>query len=472
MARILLINPHNPSFVFSEERHIPLSLLYLSSYLKKDGHLRSFIDIGNDQITSYMERTNFDIEKYYADKIKHKILDFIPCIIGISVHFAGRFQPAITIAKLIKKEFPNIPIVLGGIHPTLFPKEILKEYNCIDFAIQGESEVSFRKLVNSIENNTYIFDNIDGLAFRRKGEIVINKKNKFIREVDSIPFPDYNLVNIKDYYFDTSQWINPKKLPVNLSVYILSSRSCPRQCTFCSMFVVHGPSYRMRSATNVVDEIEYLYNEFDQRYFSFVDDNFSLNKVRTVEICQEILKRGLNIQFDTPNGLEISSLDEGVLDGLVRAGMVKTCLAIESGSSDIRKAINKRLSQKKIIEVFKILNKYPQLAYNVFFIIGFPGETQQTLKETQSLIKQLKLKKAIVSFATPFPGTELYKECIDNDLLDIAKENLHNIDNFYFAHNIPFFKPYNLEIQELVDFRLKVYKELNMRKQLNVLCRR
>ncbi|KAF0135261.1 MAG: radical SAM domain-containing protein [Candidatus Saganbacteria bacterium] len=465
MAKILLINPHNPDFIFSEERHIPLGILYLSSSLKKNGHEVLFIDVSNDQITAVSEKTKFNFEEYYKSKMQKIISDFKPDLIGISIHCSVRFSPAIAIGKSIKVDYPLIPIVFGGIHPTIFSRQILAEYDCVDFILQGESESSLIELVNAIENKINGFNRIDGLAYRINGEVSVNKKEKYIEDIDGIPFPDYSLVNIKDYYFNTSKWINPRKLPINLSLYVLSSRSCPRQCTYCSMFLAHGRKHRMRSASNVVDELEYLYFHLNHHYFSFMDDNLTLNKNRTIEMCNLIISKGLNIQFDTPNGLDLNTIDEEVIEALINAGLVRTCLAVESGSPEIRMSINKRLTQENIIAAFNNIKKYPKLAYNVFFIVGFPNETHETLQETYELIKQLELKRAVISFATPFPGTKLYDECVANNLLIIDQANLHNTGSFYYANDTPFIKPYKLEKQDIIDFRLKVYEELGMLKE-------
>lgn len=472
MANVLLINPQQSSRdLFSQERHIPLSILYLSASLKKGGHEAKFIDISNMQISSEMKKQMFDFDKYYKTYVKKTMVEFQPDVVGISVHYAGRFKSAVLIANDLKADYPSVPIVIGGIHPTIFPKEILDEYKDFDFVLQGESEETMVQLVNALENINEIPDSIDGLAYRENGKVIVNSKRKFISKIDNIPFPDYDMINITDYYFDTSKWINPRKLPINVSIYILSSRSCPHQCSYCSMFLAHGPKYRMRSANNVLDEIEMLYNEYNHRYFSFMDDNFTLNKRRTLEICSGIIDRGLNIQFDTPNGLQISTLDDEVIEVLVQAGMVKCCLAIESGSTKIRKKIGKRLAQEKIYSVFESIRKYPNLAFNTFFIIGFPDETFDTLEETYLLIMKLRLPKAILSFATPFPGTELFDECIDNNLLKANYEDgLHNMEDFYYANDSPFIKPYALNKHDLIDFRLKVYRELSMTKELEYLA--
>jgi len=463
MTKIFLVNPHSPSFLAVKERNIPLGLLYLSSFLKKSGHQVRFKDIHNDQITCEINKTTYSFPHYYDSQIRKIVEEFKPDLVGISVHFSGRFKPAIELAQRLKKEEPELPVAIGGIHPSIFPREILEEYTCFDYLFQGESEESLVQLANSFEDEKYDFRSIDGLGYRENGKIVINDKRNFIDNVDTIPFPDYNLIDLEDYYFDTSKWVSPKKLPINTNIHILSSRSCPRQCTYCSMFLALGPKYRMRSADNVVNEIEYLYNKFNHKYFSFMDDNFTLNKKRAIEICNKIVERGLNIQFDSPNGLDVNTLDEELFEALVAAGLVRTCLAIESGSPEIRRSVNKNLTQKKIYEVYESIRKFPQLVFNSFFIVGFPLETKETLEETYKLIKDLKLSKAIISFATPFPGTELYRECVDNNLIDVdLGEGLHNINKFFYASNTPFIKPYKLKKQDLIDFRLKIYEELHM----------
>jgi anaerobic magnesium-protoporphyrin IX monomethyl ester cyclase len=470
LAKVFLINPCSPeSNITRKERYITLGILYLSSFLKKSGHEVRFLDLNNEQINCMVEGVDFNQSEYYDREIRKVITDFKPDLIGFSVHYSGRFHPAIEVCKMIKNDYPQIQIVIGGIHPTIFPKKILDEYDCVDFILQGESEESLVALVDNVDKKVNDYEKVDGLAYRIDGRAIVNKKINFIDNLDKIPFPDYDLVDVEKYYFDTSNWINPKGLAINLSLYILTSRSCPRQCTYCSMFIAHGPKYRMRSADNIISEIEYLYHRYNQRYFSFMDDNFTLNKKRTIEICSGILAKGLDIQFDTPNGLELNTLDEEIIDVLVETGLVKTCLAIESGSPEIRKSINKRLTQEKIFSIFNTVKKYSELSYNVFFIIGFPNETHQTLEETYQLIKQLELKNAVISFATPFPGTQLYNECVANNLIEIDHENMHNYGQFYYANEEPFIKPHNLEKEDLVNFRLKVYTELHIKRSLEPL---
>jgi magnesium-protoporphyrin IX monomethyl ester (oxidative) cyclase len=234
--------------------------------------------------------------------------------------------------------------------------------------------------------------------------------------------------------------------------------------------MTHGTKFRPRSARNVVDEIEYLYKKYNHRYFSFVDDNLTFNKARTLDICNEIIYRGLDIQFDTPNGLSIKHLDKEAMDGLVKAGLIRVCVAPESGSDFIRnKVIRKGLSRNEIYSFFDIIKDYKELYVKAFFVIGFPEETSQTLNDTYEMIKQIPVQQISIFNAVPFPGTPLFEQCKREGLIDIPLDNLHNLDTFanYNESDTPFIKPYKLKLQSLMEFRQKAYDYISHRNPRN-----
>jgi len=455
MARILLVNPHSSPPVDSDERVITLPLLYISSYLKQFGHEVLFIDLYNEQRMEYTNGNVFDMESLFSSKYYKQILDFNPDIAGVTVHYSGRFFPAIEFIQLFNNYFPDISCVIGGIYPTLFSEEILSRYEPVDFILKGESEETFLQLIDCLNNKSGSLKEIDGLTYRINDKIINNEKKNFISNLDLIPFPDYDLIDIKEYFFDTSEWYNPKQYPININIPILTTRSCPNQCTYCSMYKVHGRGFRKRSVNNVVDEIEYLYNKFNLKYFSFTDDNLTFDKGRIIKICSEIVNRGIEIQFDTPNGLDMNRLDSDVISALVGAGLVKTSLAVESGSPKIRKSINKYLEQEKIYEVVDAVRKYPELKFSLLFVIGFPEDTLETLDETYNLIKELGIDKFSMNYAVPYPGTKLFHECKDNKLIELSTAVFLNIPNLSHHTKVPFIKPYKLEKEDLIDFREK-----------------
>lgn len=459
--KIFLVSPPVPETYHNREFYVPLGLLYLAAVLQKNGDEVKILDL---KCPKYEHNDRY---KHFEEILIDAIALFKPDIIGFGCVFSGNFPDILKFSKTTKSKFNDIPIVLGGIHPTIYPYEILDNCPSIDWIVIGEGEESIIQLVDTIKKNMFEFEKIDGFAYRKNGKIFVNPKRHFIQYLDTIPFPAYNLINIEDYYIDTSNWHNPKKLPINTSLPIITSRSCPNRCNFCSMYTVMGPRWRARSPENVVDEIEYLYNRFNHRHFSIMDDNFSLNKNRVLEICGQIIKRNLNIQFETPNGLSINTLDEEVLDALVSAGMVRTGLAIESGSDFIRnKIIRKNLSREKIYEVAKLVKKYKQLNVAAFFIIGMPEETKETLEDTYKMIKDIDVDRVYLMNLVPFPGTEVFKQSLRDDLLlDADPKNLYLANDRYLTnYDQIFLKPYNLTVQDLKDARAKCEELIAVKK--------
>jgi magnesium-protoporphyrin IX monomethyl ester (oxidative) cyclase len=463
--KILFVNPPVPQDYYNKEVYLPSSLLYLSAVLQKNGEEIKILDL---KCPKYANQDN--PQKHYEDVLIDTISSFQPELIGFGCLFSGNFPELLKLSIVSKKKFDKIPIIIGGIHPTIYAKEILTNCPSIDYIILGEGEESIVQFINTIKTNCPDFEKIDGFAYRMNGRVVVNPKKHFIEDSDTIPFPAYNLIDLKDYYVDTSNWHNPKKLPINTSVPIISSRSCPNRCNFCSMFLAMGPRWRPRSPKNVVDEIEHVYHKYNHRHFAFMDDNFSLNKSRVLEICNQIIERNLDIQFETPNGLAIATLDEEVLDALVSAGMVRTYLAIESGSDFIRnKIMRKNLRREKIYEIVKLIRKYKQLNAAAFFIMGMPEETRETLMDTYTMIEDIEVDRIFLMNIVPFPGTEVFEQALrDNLLVDTDINNLYLVGNRYLTnYNRFFLKPYKLDIKDLQEFRAKCEKLMAVKKSIS-----
>lgn len=466
--RILLVNTPIPTMYYNREFYAPSSLMYLGAVLQNNGDEVKLLDL-----KTMMPEDTKNPMPFYEKILLKTVKSFSPDLIGISCLFSGNFPDLLKISIFLKKHHKDIPIVIGGIHPTIYAEKILKDCPSIDYVVIAEGEESTAQMVNAIKNGSYDFGKIDGFAYRKNGKVHVNKKTKYIQNLDSLPFPAYNLIDIKDYYEDTSNWHNPRNLPINTTLPIISSRSCPNRCNFCSMFMVMGPRWRARSAKNVVDEIEYLYNKYDHHHFSFMDDNFTLNKRRTLEICSDIISRGLEIQFETPNGISINTLDEEVMDALINAGLVRTYLAIESGSEYIRnKVMGKHLTTEKIYEVTNLAKSYKQLVVKAYFIIGMPEETHETLEDTYNMIKKIDVDRIYLHNVIPFPGTAVFEQAKrDNLLVDLNPETLFKSNQLYITnYDRIFIKPYNLELDDLREFRKRCNKliESQQRKRLTI----
>jgi anaerobic magnesium-protoporphyrin IX monomethyl ester cyclase len=472
--RILFINPHlalmaKQNIDYSD--YFPGGILSLATVMHEKKYDVKIIDANNIYVNLF--RSNTFNEDEFLKSICDQFKDFIPDYVGIGCMFSGSFKGLILIAKELKKITNSVPIIIGGIHPTIYPEDILVRYSFIDYVLTGEAESTFPDLLKSLEEKDYdVMQKLDGIAFRGSNNTHVNVKHDFIPEVDDIPFTNYNLINVNDYKMDTSNWYSPKEgLEVGIPFPIISSRSCPQKCNFCSMWQTHGKTLRSRSPKNVVDEMEKLYDNYGVRYFQFMDDNLTFEKSRTIEMCEEILKRKLDIQFDTPNGVALNKLDREIIDALVKAGLIRISIAIESGSHYIRsRVIKKGLPNKTIYENTNILAEYNELFINAFFIAGFPEETHSTLDETYQMIRELPLDKFFVAFPAPYPGTRLFQFCIDNKLIpgETNGDWVEN-ENLQPKAEMPHFKPFELEINDLIEFRRKCYDYLSdLRKNSNV----
>lgn len=462
--KILLVNPPMPAAWYNDEYYFPSSLLYLASALQKNGEEVRILDL-----KALAKGSPNKAGKFYEDILIGAVLDFCPELIGFGCLFSGNFPDVLRLSIVCKGRFKDIPIVSGGIHFTIYAEKILTHCHSIDWIVIGEGEESALQLINTIKNGRYEMDKIDGFAYRADGKVIVNPKKSHIEDIDTIPFPAYELIDFRDYYLDTSKWHNPKNLPINTSIPIISSRSCPNRCSFCSMYTVMGPKWRWRSPENVVDEIEYLYNKYSHRHFSFMDDNLTLNKPRILGICNQIKTRKLNIQFETPNGLNMNTLDEEVLDALVSAGLVRASLAIESGSDYIRnKVMRKNLSREKIFKIISIAKGYKQLFINAFFIIGMPEETKDSLEDTYNMIRDINVDKVHLMNIVPFPYTSVYDQSLrDNLLVDIEPDNVYKSGELYFKNYKRFFiKPYRLNLTQLSEFRAKCDRLIDEQKTI------
>lgn len=452
---VLLVNPPTPSHMPNKEFLLPPSLLYLAGTLQDAGIVVEIFDCNilypwNINPTSPIDAC--------LDALRNKILSLQPTVVGFGCLFSGQFAHVQTLSKLVKETDKTIVVATGGIHPTIFCREILEHCPDIDVVFLGEGEHQILEFCMKLKNGRDIKDIDEGIAFRNLSQIIVKQKVHFCENLDNLPPPAYNLVNFSDYQYDTSHWHNPKKISFSMTVPIITSRSCPNQCSFCSMFLVMGPKFRARSAKNVVEELVKLYEEYGIRHFTIMDDNFTFSKKRTLEICNLITRYNLDIQFETPNGLMITKLDDEVIDALVIAGWIRGAIAIESGSDYIRNSImGKRLPREKIFSVSTSIRRYPQVYIKAYFIIGMPEETNQTLQESFDMISQLDVDDTYVTNVIPFPSTSLYNQCIRDGIL--INMNIHDnwcSDVFYYTDNKRFFiQPYHLSLSELAEWRVR-----------------
>jgi anaerobic magnesium-protoporphyrin IX monomethyl ester cyclase len=453
--RVLLIS----SFTFSDVNRIdiapPLSLLYIAAALRAHGHEPLLLDLTPLKVPPEANR-----EEFYVQIIMNKIANVKPDLVGQNCFMSSHFAFVRNVARSVKTAYPSLPFAIGGIHPTLFAQEIVSHCPEIDYVIMGEGERQAVMLADALQTGSAeAMAAIPSLAYRNaSGAAELTPRLHYEEDLDALPMPAWDMVTVEDYYTDHSKWYNPRNLDIKMSVPIMTSRACPFNCNFCSAHVMMGRKLRLHSATRVVDEMQRLYQAYGLNYFGFVDDNLTLQKRHVLSICNEIVKRGLIIQFESFNGYNIASMDEEIVAAMCAAGCVYVIMPIEHGSDHIRNTIiGKRLPREKIYAMADIYKKYNLLTRGVF-IMGFPEDTKETLDDTYHMMLDLKLDLYNVFTLIPFPGTRVFDQAMRDGLFldEIHKESLWDGTlELNAVHQKVFLKPYKLSIEELIEYRNK-----------------
>ena len=435
--KILLINaPY--TFPDAEiHRTEMLGIEYLSSSLKQAG-FKVFI---YDPTLTRSEKIINGL--YYYGEDNNTILDVInsiqPDCIGISCHYSFSSENVYSLAKDIKEKYKNIKIILGGLFVSIHGKKALLECDAIDFGIKGESEKTLVQLLYS----NFTDMTVEGLIYRENSVIIENDKKHYIEILDSLPFPDRDILNRNNYMLGT---VN--KLLYGLgfkpALSLLTSRSCPNKCSFCNMNLVHGPRWRKRSSDNVIEEIDIMINKYKAEHVFIMDDNFTFNINRVKNICTKIIANNYKFRWNTPNGISVKNIDIETAELMKKAGCANVFIAIESGNEYMRNVImNKKVSNDEIISAVECFNKV-NIPVTGAVITGMQGETKEIADDSYNFLKSLKLTSIIVSFATPFPGTKMRNDLEEKGI--IKKDLKIKMDNY----KLPVFLTDDFSVNDLL----------------------
>ncbi|NMC06467.1 MAG: radical SAM protein [Candidatus Lokiarchaeota archaeon] len=366
----------------------PIGLGYLASSLEKAGFTTHVIDLS---LKNVREDT---IQAFLAKKQ--------PLLVGITA-LTSYYKGMKDLSIFIKERFPNLPVVLGGVHASSLPEECLVECHA-DFVVRGEGEVTVVELAMELLRPNPDFSKVDGIAFRVDGSTTFTPDRALITNLDDIPFPAWHKINPNHY----PRVPHGVVLKHKSFASIISSRGCPFNCAYCASCQFWKQKIRFRSPSNVVDEIQYLHDHFGIEEIHFWDDNLTLNRDHAVGICKEIIRRGLHhMAFGTPNGLRVDTLDEQLLKLMRRAGFYELTFAVESASIKILRSNGKNTDLKKIMWNTVIARKQGFLV-NSFFMIGFPEDTAETIEKTIRYAISVPFTYCLFFLLKPLPGSRIF----------------------------------------------------------------
>ncbi|MCX5692620.1 MAG: radical SAM protein [Candidatus Omnitrophica bacterium] len=368
----------------------PIILAYVAAILEKAGHQVILIDANALRLTK--------------EKTLKILKEFKPDIVGFRADTYW-FHRVVEWADYFKNNM-NVIIIVGGINITLYPRESLS-HRCFDYGITGEANESLLKLILAVENKRNV-KGVQGVVYRENGIVICNPASENIVAFDDYPFPARHLLPNKLYYSFTSQLKN--------FTIMITSTGCPFKCSFCA---ISRLAYRERNPINVVDEIEECYRKFNVREIDFFDATFFINKKRSIAICEEILKRGIKIEWSCRSRADV--VDDDILRMASQAGCRKIYYGIESVADEVLKNVNKKVDAGQIIRAINLAHKYGINTLG-FFMVGNPSDNRDSILSSIKFAKKIKLDFIQVCRTIAKPNTELNDYLIKMHGVDYWRE--------------------------------------------------
>lgn len=419
--KVCLLSP--PSRSINHYRP-PVALLYLAGYLEEHGVEVDIVDV-------VLEKQIRDAEFYrhlkkHLKKIEKDILDQVrqikPDIVGITCYTPEYFE-VLNLAQQIKKFNRNIRVVIGGIHPTFYPEDFAYSGSPFDFAILGEGEVTLLDLIKNIEKKKRWLQ-IKSIAFfdQARQKMILTPKRPLHENLDELAAPAYHKINME--YYTTA---NPYAIRgvFTRCAYILSSRGCPSQCTFCVAkkireFCGYKIYARTRSPEHLFKEIKNLKEKYQIDSFFFIDDLFTLNKGHVKKFCRLLKKSKLGLIWGCSS--KVTTVDYSTLKAMKDAGCVQIDFGVERGSNAALKLIRKGITVEIIKRVFADCRR---LGIRTFanMLVNLPQETEKDLGDILRLLDQIEATIVSINIFTPYPGTEIF----DTYKTGITKKDYPNL---------------------------------------------
>ena len=368
--------------------HPPVGLLALATHINHS-------DMGEYTEIKIIDST---IDYTTLEQLNQFIVDFDPDIVGLRcLHInTDQFHQAAAMAKQLAKK----PLVIGGgPYPSAAPRETMEQDENLDVVVVGEGEEIFYELVKSYQQGKTVED-VVGIFFRHDGEIKESGTREVIKDLDSIPFPDWNLVDFGRYEGEMGHAPVRRKLAP-----ILTTRGCPFSCAYCHD--LFKKRFRVRSSKNVVEELELLH-DLGVRDISIIDDVFNLYPERVIEIFNLVVQKNLKLNFYYPNGLRGDRMTHEAIDAMVEGGSVLFTYALESGSQRIQKLCKKNLRFEPFRDAVDYTIKKGVMV-DMFLMVGFPTETEEEAMKTLDFLMQWdEICFPYLNVLNIFPGTKMY----------------------------------------------------------------
>jgi anaerobic magnesium-protoporphyrin IX monomethyl ester cyclase len=356
------------------------------------------------------------LQKRPIEEVKQFVKQLNPEMVGITCSSAT-YHKCVETAAAIKEVVPSCKIVVGGWHPSYMPDSMLQHPE-IDYVIMGEGERAMVELATYIMQGekTIVLGAIAGLAYRR-GDKILKNNAKFIENLDEIPFPARHLLPMEQYE-RKMEFLNVEPVDI-MSI----TRGCPFSCAFCETRKMWGPTCRFFSPKRVVDEVKYTMDRFGSKGIYFINDNFTIRKKETIELCELIKKEKIDVQWICDTRADM--LTQELLVKMRAAGCRTIWFGVESGVQRILEKINKHISLEQVEQAFKMCRR-EGIQVAASFMLGIPGETKADMKTTFKFAQKLNPDLCQFNVFIAYPDSLLYEEILQSG-------NFEKLDEFLLA---------------------------------------
>lgn len=456
--KVLLINPPDNLEIFlGKAKNFvplfePLGLLYIAAVCKQYGYDVCVIDAFAEKLTS--------------QQIKNTIAKIQPKVVGFT-SFISNGNVIYDLGRWIKNEYPNITVVFGNVHASVYAEAYLKN-KCCDIVVHGEGEYTFLKILNVLEKRQKDFSNMPSISYLKDSRFITTSEPVVVEDLSQLPLPDRDAVKQKLYNIppiSNMPYVGKKN---SIGKHMFTSRGCPFSCSFC---VVHNKRrQRYNSVTNVVNEMEILIKRYSANYIFIMDPIFTSSKKRAIDICKEIKRRRLNFKWGCEG--HVGFIDQELIGEMETAGCNDIAFGIESGVQRLLDNVKKGTRLEKIEEAIKIVKKNTKIKVSGLFILGLPGEAYQDSLQTINFAKRLPLDMAQFSILVPYPGSPIFFELKEKGEIDTGIRKDETLDVSVWIRYSPYiFDTHNEPIWVTRDLTPDILRKLQKKALRNFYLR-
>jgi radical SAM superfamily enzyme YgiQ (UPF0313 family) len=418
-----------------------LGLAYVAAILRQHGLAVSILDcFAEGRLNVRADQDGWREVGLSNDAILRRVRALAPDLIGISIPFSCQHYVAQEVIRLVKTALPETIVVVGGNHVTAVPERIDPSH--VDYFVIGEGEYALLRLVQAL-NAGGPTDGIPGVTPKGAQGCL---PPEYIEPLDDLPFPALDLLPLTKIWQGGRRWIN-----------MVATRGCVYECNFCSIHTIMGYRIRRRSIDNVVAEIRHWKTQYNIQEVYFEDDNLTTNRKWAKAFFRRLAGERFGIRFYARNGIRADSIDRELLVLMKAAGFHDFMIAPETGSqATLDTIIGKRMRLEDCTRAVDLAREVG-LGINAFFVFGFPGETWEDIQTTLRYAQFLKERGCVgfwLSLATPYPGTRLFKQCLEQGVIPADMDYRHFRTVDYLIQNP------NYTARELKAFRQRAMQML------------